>query len=57
MNKKNGSKSTHHNIKLLLLKFSDEKNQYVMLSNETTTKSHKTHRTLTKEEVAGGTKG
>lgn len=27
-----------------------------MLSNETTTKSHKTHRTLTKEEVVGGTK-
>lgn len=27
-----------------------------MLSNETTTKRHKTHRTLTKEEVVGGKK-
>lgn len=27
-----------------------------MLNNETTTKRHKTHRTLTKEEVVGGIK-
>lgn len=54
MNKKNESKSTHHNTKLLLIKFSDEK--ISMLSNETTTKRHKTHITLTKEEVVGGTK-
>lgn len=41
---------------LLLLKFTDEKFSIVMLRNETTTKRHETHRTLTKKWWGEGDK-